>query len=46
LKVTGDDGNAQQLQMSPSGQGDGRYTATVDALATGLYRVSMTAKNR
>jgi uncharacterized membrane protein len=44
LTVTGDDGNAQQLQMSPSGQGDGRYTATVDAPATGLYRVSMTAK--
>lgn len=44
LTVTSDDGVTQQVQMSPSGQGDGRYTATVDAGSTGLYRVSMVAK--
>jgi hypothetical protein len=42
--VTSDDGVTQQLQMTPSGQGDGRYTAQVDAASTGLYRVAMTAK--
>ena len=45
LTVTSDDGVTQQLQMSPSGQGDGRYTAMVDAASTGLYRVGMTAKS-
>ncbi|MGH8179133.1 MAG: glutamine amidotransferase [Steroidobacter sp.] len=30
--------------MQPSGQGDGRYTATIDAASTGLYRIDMTAK--
>jgi uncharacterized membrane protein len=30
--------------MQPSGGGDGRYTATVDASAVGLYRIDMTAK--
>jgi len=44
LTVTGDDGTTLQQQMVPSGQGDGRYTATIDAEATGLYRVSMTAR--
>ena len=44
LTVTSDDGVTQQVQMTPSGQGDGRYTAMVDAASTGLYRVSMTAK--
>jgi uncharacterized membrane protein len=44
LTVTSDDGVTQQVQMSPSGQGDGRYTASVDAASTGLYRVSMSAK--
>lgn len=45
LTVTSDDGVTQQLQMTPSGQGDGRYTAQIDAASTGLYRVSMTAKS-
>ena len=44
VTVTSDDGVTQQLQMTPSGQGDGRYTAQVDAASTGLYRVAMTAK--
>jgi len=44
LTVTGDDGAIRQVQMSPSGQGDGRYTAAMDAEATGLYRVSMNAR--
>jgi uncharacterized membrane protein len=44
LTVTSDDGVTQQVQMVPSGQGDGRYTALVDAASTGLYRVAMTAK--
>ncbi|MEJ0040471.1 MAG: hypothetical protein WDO68_31355 [Gammaproteobacteria bacterium] len=44
LTVTSDDGVTQQVQMAPSGQGDGRYTALVDAASTGLYRVAMTAK--
>jgi len=32
------------LRMRPSGEGDGRYLATVDAPATGLYRMDMTAR--
>jgi uncharacterized membrane protein len=30
--------------MRPSGNGDGRYVATIDAPSTGLYRVDMNAK--
>jgi uncharacterized membrane protein len=45
LTVTSDDGATQQVQMSPSGQGDGRYTASIEAPATGLYRVSMDARS-
>jgi uncharacterized membrane protein len=30
--------------MQPSGQGDGRYVASVDAAAAGLYRIEMTAR--
>lgn len=30
--------------MQPSGQGDGRYIATIDAASTGLYRIEMTAR--
>ena len=30
--------------MQPSGQGDGRYMAGVDAASAGLYRIEMTAK--
>jgi hypothetical protein len=30
--------------MQPSGQGDGRYIATIDAASTGLYRIDMTAR--
>lgn len=44
LTVTSDDGVTQQVQMAPSGQGDGRYTAMVDAASTGLYKVAMVAK--
>ncbi|HEY8538639.1 MAG TPA: hypothetical protein VIL28_07210 [Steroidobacteraceae bacterium] len=32
--------------MRPSGNGDGRYTATIDAPATGLYRIDMTARRK
>lgn len=31
--------------MQPSGQGDGRYTATIDAASTGLYRIEMKARS-
>jgi uncharacterized membrane protein len=44
LTVTGDEGTTMQVPMTPSGQGDGRYTASVEAPSTGLYRVSMTAR--
>lgn len=30
--------------MQPSGQGDGRYVASVEAAAAGLYRIEMTAR--
>lgn len=30
--------------MRPSGNGDGRYVATIDAPSTGLYRIDMNAK--
>jgi uncharacterized membrane protein len=30
--------------MQPSGQGDGRYTATIDAVSPGLYRIEMNAR--
>lgn len=30
--------------MRASGQGDGRYVATIDAAAAGLYRIDMTAR--
>lgn len=32
------------VQMQPSESGDGRYTASFDAPATGLYRIDMSAK--
>lgn len=46
VTVAGDDGTTMQVEMVPSGQGDGRYTASVEAPSTGLYRVSMTATGR
>jgi len=46
VTVAADDGTTMQVQMVPSGQGDGRYTASVEAPSTGLYRVSMTASAR
>jgi uncharacterized membrane protein len=46
VTVAADDGTTMQVQMVPSGQGDGRYTAAVEAPSTGLYRVSMTATAR
>jgi uncharacterized membrane protein len=30
--------------MQPSGRGDGRYVATIDAASAGLYRIDMSAK--
>ena len=45
LTVTSDDGVTTNQPMMASGQGDGRYTATVQANATGLYRLTMQAKN-
>ena len=30
--------------MQPSGQGDGRYVASIDAATAGLYRIEMTAR--
>ncbi|HEY5806804.1 MAG TPA: hypothetical protein VIT67_02490 [Povalibacter sp.] len=32
------------VPMQPSDAGDGRYAATLDAAATGLYRIDMTAR--
>jgi uncharacterized membrane protein len=32
------------VPMQPSGQGDGRYFASIDAAAAGLYRVEMSAR--
>jgi uncharacterized membrane protein len=31
--------------MQPSGQGDGRYVASIDAATAGLYRIEMTARS-
>jgi uncharacterized membrane protein len=45
LTMTSDDGATTTLKMMPSGQGDGRYTATMQANPTGLYRLTMQAKN-
>ncbi len=36
VNVAADDGTTMQVQMVPSGQGDGRYTASVEAPSTGL----------
>ena len=44
LTLTSDDGVTSTVPMVASGQGDGRYTATVQADAPGLYRLSMNAK--
>ena len=44
LTLTSDEGATSTVPMVASGQGDGRYTATVQADAPGLYRLSMNAK--
>lgn len=44
LTLTSDAGATATQQMVASGQGDGRYTATMQANAAGLYRLSMKAK--
>jgi hypothetical protein len=44
LTLTSDEGATSTVPMVVSGQGDGRYTATVQADAPGLYRLSMNAK--
>jgi uncharacterized membrane protein len=43
LTLTSDQGATSTQQMVPSGQGDGRYTTTVEADAPGLYRLAMKA---
>lgn len=43
LTLIADDGATSRQTMVPSGQGDGRYTATVQADGPGLYRLSMKA---
>jgi uncharacterized membrane protein len=45
LTLTSDEGATSTVPMVASGQGDGRYTATVQADAPGLYRLSMNAKS-
>ena len=35
---------AFQQPMQPTGQGDGRYVASIDAATAGLYRIEMTAR--
>lgn len=44
LTVTSDTGASITQTMTPSGNGDGRYRAIVDADPAGLYRVAMSAK--
>jgi uncharacterized membrane protein len=44
LTLTSDEGATTKQSMAPSGQGDGRYTATVQADSPGLYRLTMNAK--
>jgi len=44
LTMTSDDGVTSTAHMVASGQGDGRYTANLQANSTGLYRVTMQAK--
>jgi uncharacterized membrane protein len=44
LTMTSDDGVTAIQHMVPSGQGDGRYTATMQANPAGLYRLTMQAK--
>jgi uncharacterized membrane protein len=44
LTLTSDEGATTKQPMVPSGQGDGRYTATVQADSAGLYRLTMNAK--
>ncbi|MEP7245879.1 MAG: hypothetical protein ABI885_19685 [Gammaproteobacteria bacterium] len=46
LTLTSDQGVTSTVQMMPSGQADGRYTAVMDAEAAGLYRLAMTARSR
>ncbi len=43
LTVTSERGTTISQQMRPSGDEDGRYTASVDADGPGLYRATMTA---
>jgi uncharacterized membrane protein len=43
LRVAPQTGASFVQAMRPSGQGDGRYTASIDATATGLYRIDMSA---
>jgi hypothetical protein len=44
LTVTSDRGATFSRQMVSSGQGDGRYTTTVEADTPGLYRLAMKAR--
>jgi uncharacterized membrane protein len=44
LTVTSDTGASVKQTMTPSGNGDGRYLAVVDADPAGLYRVAMNAR--
>jgi uncharacterized membrane protein len=43
LTLVSDEGATTKQPMVPSGQGDGRYTANVQADAPGLYRLAMRA---
>jgi uncharacterized membrane protein len=43
LTLTSDQGATSTQPMMPTGQGDGRYTATAQADGAGLYRLSMKA---
>lgn len=44
LQVAPERDAAFSQPMQASGQGDGRYFATLDATSTGLYRIEMTAR--
>ena len=45
LTLTSDEGVTTTQPMMPSGQGDGRYSATATAEGPGLYRLAMKATN-
>jgi uncharacterized membrane protein len=44
LRVAPEHDRSFEQAMQPSGQGDGRYAATIDGASAGLYRIDMIAR--